>query len=101
MALPGTRSHLLGGASVVLAVFVRPWLWATALSQVARLAPSRWWMRPPHVPIPDSKYLRFRATTAYGDPERAPEPDDVVTWLTWCRSWGRATKVQTGSVLHD
>jgi hypothetical protein len=24
--------------------------------------------------------------TAYGDPDREPEPDDVVTYLRWCRS---------------
>jgi hypothetical protein len=28
--------------------------------------------------------------TAYGgDGRRAPEPDDVVAYLRWCRSWQR------------
>ena len=69
----------------------------TAMDQLLRLAPNRWWSSPPRVPVPDSAYLRFRATTAYGDPEHPPEPDDVVTWLTWCRSWRRATRVQTAT----
>jgi hypothetical protein len=31
--------------------------------------------------------MRFRLQTAYGDPEHAPEPADVVTWLEWSREW--------------
>jgi hypothetical protein len=30
--------------------------------------------------------MRFRARTAYGDPDHRPEPADVVAWLEWCRT---------------
>ena len=69
------------------AVLGHPSLWATAVAQVAHLAPPGWWRRRPWLPLPDPAYLRFRLQTAYGDPTREPEPDDMVTYLHWCRSW--------------
>jgi hypothetical protein len=54
--------------------------------QVVVLAPPGWWRRRPHLPLPDEAYLRFRLQTAYGDPEHAPDPDDVITYLHWCRA---------------
>ncbi len=71
------------------AVLVRPWLWATAVSQVFRLAAPGWWHRWPPLPLPDRDYLRFRLVTAYGDPDRPPDVADVVTYLHWCRAWPR------------
>jgi hypothetical protein len=68
------------------AVVVRPWLWATAAVQLARMAPRGWWRRWPPIPAPDPEYVRFRLVTFYGDPDRAPDGVDVVRWLTWCRS---------------
>ncbi|HEY8523313.1 MAG TPA: hypothetical protein VIL48_00015 [Acidimicrobiales bacterium] len=69
-----------------LAVARRPSLWATAVRQVAVLAEPGWWRRPPFLPLPAPGYLRFRLQTAYGgDGEREPEPDDLVTYLRWCR----------------
>jgi hypothetical protein len=67
------------------ALIVHPALWGTALLQLFRLAPTGWWRRWPPVPAPDPDYLRFRLQTAYGDPNREPEPADVVTYLEWCR----------------
>ncbi len=66
---------------------VRPWLWATAARQAVRLAPHGWWRRRPFLPFPDAAYLRFRLQTQYGDSEREPEPDDLVAYLEWCRSY--------------
>lgn len=74
-----------------LAVIRHPSLWGTAVRQAARLAPPGWWRRWPPVPRPEPTYLRFRLVTAYGDPEREPEPDDVVTYLRWCREWREIT----------
>jgi hypothetical protein len=74
------------------AVLVHPSLWATALAQVVRLAPRGWWRRPPFLPAPDRDYLRFRLQTAYGDPERAPDPADVVSYLRWCRGFRRVLR---------
>jgi len=70
---------------VALAVVARPWLWATAVRQVFRLARRGWWRRPPFLPVPDRAYVRFRLETQYGDPAHVLEPDDVVTYLRWCR----------------
>ena len=69
------------GWRAVGSVIVRPWLWGVAL----RLAPRGWWRRRPYLPLPDPAYVRFRSITMYGDATHAPEPDDLVTYLQWCR----------------
>jgi len=74
-----------------MAVVKHPSIWTTAVLQLFRLAPRRWWRRSPHLPVPDAEYLRFRMQTQYGDPEREPEPNDVVSYLEWCRRYGRIT----------
>jgi hypothetical protein len=72
----------------VVAVARRPGLWATAARQAGRLARPRWWGRPPFLPVPDRAYVRFRLETQYGgDPD--PEPQDVITYLEWCRQMTR------------
>ena len=68
---------------------MRPSLWAIALVQLFRLAPTGWWRRPPFLPLPDREYLRFRLQTQYGDPDHTPEPADLVTYLRWCRRFGK------------
>jgi hypothetical protein len=73
---------------VVAAVARRPALWPTASRQARRLAPRRWWARRPFLPVPDRAWLRFRAETQYGDPDRVPDAADVVTWLQWARGAG-------------
>lgn len=82
---PGTAWVL----RAALAVARHPSLWATAVRQVFLLARPQWWRARPFLPLPDPAYLRFRLQTAYGDPNREPEPADVVTYLHWCRSWRR------------
>ena len=74
------------------AIAVHPELWFTALRQLLLLAPVGWWRHRPWLPTPDPGYLRFRLQTAYGDPNRDPEPADVVTYLHWCRAWPRVTR---------
>ena len=74
-------------------VLVRhPTLWATAAVQLLRLAVPGWWRRWPPLPSPDPDYLRFRLQTQYGDPDREPEPADVVSYLHWCRSYGKVAR---------
>ncbi len=73
------------------AVLVRPWLWATALAQLFRLARPHWWRRWPLLPLPDRTYLRFRLVTVYGDPDRDPDIGDLVSYLHWCRAWPRVS----------
>ena len=73
------------------AVARRPDLWATALRQVRLLTPGGWWRRAPFLPVPDPAYLRFRMVTAYGGQGGPPRPEDVVTYLHWCRAWPAVT----------
>ena len=80
--------------AVIAAVAMRPKLWPVSLATMWRMAPKRWWVRHPYLPVPDSDFLRFRLTTMYGgdgsgDPERIGI--DVVAWLDWCRSWKSTT----------
>ncbi|MEI7887714.1 MAG: hypothetical protein WCJ04_09995 [Actinomycetes bacterium] len=75
-----------------LAVLSHPSLWAVALRQMLYLAPQGWWRRAPFVPVPDAAYMRFRMVTAYGgDGSTAAEPEDLITYLRWCRAWPAAT----------
>jgi hypothetical protein len=81
---PGWR-FWIGGS---IAVARRPDLWRTGIRQVRVLARPQWWKRAPFVPVPDSGYLRFRWETQYGA-SGTPDPDDLVTYLEWCRESGR------------
>jgi hypothetical protein len=54
------------------------------------MARPEWWRRAPFLPLPPSAYLRFRLETAYGA-VTAPEPADLVAYLTWCGSDGSTT----------
>jgi hypothetical protein len=76
----------------VLAVLRHPSLWATGAVQLLRLAAPGWWHRWPPLPVPDRDYLRFRLQTQYGDPDREPEPSDLVAYLEWCRGYGRVAR---------
>jgi len=78
-----------GWVAVVLAVLCRPWLWLTAVRQMSRMAATGWWRRPPFLPRPPVEYVAFRQLTATGSSTGAPRPNDVVTWLAWCRAWPR------------
>ena len=83
-----TRDRSAVSPAMVTAVLSHPSLWRTAVRQVKLLAPTGWWRRPPFLPVPDAAYLRFRMVTAYGgDGARAAEPDDLLTYLRWCRAW--------------
>ena len=79
-------------ASAVAAVFVRPWLWPTAVRQGLALAPAGWWRRAPFLPVPDRDYLAFRMQTMYGEAGTVPPADDLVAYLTWCRRFRREAR---------
>lgn len=79
--------------AVTWAVVRRPSLWLTAVRQVARFAPHRWWSSKPFVPVPSKEFMEFRLVTQYGgghgEPLRAAQPGDVVDYLRWCKEWNR------------
>jgi hypothetical protein len=79
---------LIAGA---IAVLRHPSLWATAVRQLVRLTPRGWWRRRPFLPVPDAAYLRFRLITAYGGEGGEPRPEDLITYLHWCRAWPEVT----------
>jgi hypothetical protein len=72
-----------GTRRAAAAVAARPRLWPAALRQARALVPARWWRRRPYLPVPDREWLRFRMTTAYGDPAAAIDVDDLLVWLAW------------------
>jgi hypothetical protein len=75
--------------SAAAALARHPSLWLTAVRQALVMATPGWWHRRPFLPLPPTDYLRFRLQTAYGGAgERPPEPDDLVTYLHWCRRFG-------------
>jgi hypothetical protein len=71
----------------VSAVLRRPRLWPAGARAYVVHVPRRWYRHAPFLPVPDRAWMRFRLQTAYGDPDHAPDPEDVVTWLEWSRSW--------------
>jgi hypothetical protein len=75
-----------------LVVLRHPGLWGIAIVQLLRLAVPGWWHRWPPLPLPDADYLRFRLQTQYGDPEREPDPADLVSYLHWCKSYGKVAR---------
>ena len=84
--MSGRRPGLRWAWRAVAAVLPHPSLWIVALRQATRLAGPGWWRRPPFLPLPAPDYLRFRMETAYGgDGTQPPEPQDLVTYLRWCR----------------
>jgi hypothetical protein len=65
-------SGIRSGAAIVIAVLCRPSLWSTALIQVFRLTPRRWW-------------ARFRVLTQYGERDHTLEVADVLSYLRWLK----------------
>lgn len=78
-------SSIQSGASIFIAVLCRPNLWGTALTQLIRLIPRRWWSRAPFLPVPTREYLRFRAITQYGDATHSIKVVDVLSYLNWLK----------------
>ena len=71
-----------------MALAREPSLWPTAVRQARRIARPGWWRHAPFLPLPDPDYLRFRLETQYGT-ERAPEGEDLIVFLRWCRESDR------------
>lgn len=70
---------------VVRALMRRPGLWGEALRAAFAFAPTSWWRHAPFLPVPPREYLRWRIATAYGDPDAAVVPEDLIRFLDWRR----------------
>ena len=42
-----------------------------------------WWHRPPCLPVPSMRYVRWRLYTAYGNETAAPPADDLIAYAHW------------------
>lgn len=75
---------MIGNAA---ALAKRPDLWRTT-ARLARVhAPDRWWKEKPYLPIPDSSWMDFRFETAFADSDAHPEPEQLIEYLEWAKSW--------------
>jgi len=82
-AATGLTRRRRGTVAAARALAARPRLWGPALRQARALVPDGWWRRRPFLPVPDREWLRFRMTTAYGDPDARIDVDDLLTFLAW------------------
>ena len=81
-------------APMVRAIGAHPGLWPAALAEALRLAVPGWWRHWPPLPLPDPALWRFRMETAYGGTGDAPPaPEDVRSFVRWCRDMHRWRKV--------
>jgi hypothetical protein len=57
---------------------------AVDLMRVAwRFRADRWYRRPPFLPLPSRKYVRWRMHTAYGEYDAVPPAADVIRYARW------------------
>jgi len=42
-----------------------------------------WYKRPPFLPLPSARYLRWREETAYGDGNQGPSTSETRRFLRW------------------
>lgn len=55
-----------------------------ALLRIAWRFRSRdWYRRPPFLPLPDRRYLKWRMYTAYGDEDIVPPAEDIARYARW------------------
>lgn len=40
-------------------------------------------MKPPFLPVPSPRYIRWRMYTAYGDDKAVPPIDDAIRYALW------------------
>lgn len=61
----------------------RPGLIPSMLGAAWAFRARDWYRRPPYLPLPSRRYLRWRMETAYGDPDRLPPAHDLERFLRW------------------
>ncbi|MHB8438923.1 MAG: hypothetical protein ACYDD4_07155 [Acidimicrobiales bacterium] len=79
---------------VAMVVLRHPSLWLVGAVQGLRQARPRWWRDWPPLPAPDESWWRFRMETAYGGHgDTTARPEDVESFLRWCRDMHRWRRV--------
>lgn len=69
--------------SMARVVLRRPRLLLALLGLAWAARERGWYLRPPFLPLPPSSYLRWRAETAYGNPDADPPQVEVARYLAW------------------
>jgi hypothetical protein len=78
------RSSWLGLSLSLAGRGVRNPALGVALIRVAwRFRSREWYRRPPFLPMPDRRYLKWRMYTAYGDENIVPPADDIARYARW------------------
>lgn len=62
---------------------VNPPLAIDLLRVAWRFRHRHWYRRVPFIPLPSTKYLRWRMYTAYGDEAAIPPANDVIAFARW------------------
>ena len=77
-------------AGTVGAVAKRPDLWGEAVRSAVAMSARGWWRRRPFLPVPEPRYLAWRTATAYGTADTDIDPNDLVAYLEWRRTFRKA-----------
>jgi hypothetical protein len=70
-------AHLVGAA------LRHPPLAVDLLRVAWRFRARGWYARFPFLPLPARAYVRWRMTTAYGDPDIVPPAEDIIRYARW------------------
>ncbi len=71
------------GMALAVRALRHPGLAADLLRVSWRFRARDWWRRPPFLPLPEPKYMRWRMHTAYGDDDAVPPAEDVERYARW------------------
>jgi hypothetical protein len=81
--MPRRRTWIRLGLALTWRALRSPGLARDLLGVAWRFRSRGWWHRPPFLPLPDRKYLRWRMHTAYGDDDAVPPAADVARYARW------------------
>ncbi len=68
---------------LALRALLNPALAVDLLRVAWRFRHRHWYRRAPFLPLPATKYVRWRMYTAYGDEGAIPPADDVIAFARW------------------
>ena len=80
---------------LVKAAIKKPSLVPIILGSAWAFRSNRWYLRPPFLPIPPKKYMRWRMNTAYGDTGVVPPTIEVERYLRWASDMRKLMRTKT------